>query len=326
MAVNSSTFNWDTYYTSTWYNILGEQPTDNFFDTNALFVMMREKGNLKKESGGTEFHINLEYGENSTVTSIGRGGTVSLADTDVITKAIYNWKYIVGNVTRYYTDERENKGEHKIIDIAASKMGNLKRSIQKYCNTAQFGDGTGNGGLDPLGLSAIIAEDPTASSTTVGGIQQATYSWWRNQYYDAGGRAVETYLLTDMRDRFNDCCYNGEYPDVIISDQASSEKYEDETMEQKQIVNKTLGDAGFLQLAYKGIPLIWDRQCTVNSMYFINTDYLYWVTNEDSEFDLTPWKMIPNSLDKVAQAVLMGNFATSNRRMLGVLFDIGEAS
>ena len=29
---------------------------------------------------------------------------------------------------------------------------------------------------------------------------------------------------------------------------------------------------------------------------------------------------------KVAQAVLMGNFATSNRRMLGVLFDIGEAS
>jgi hypothetical protein len=90
MAPNSSTFDWDTYYTSTWYNIVGKEPTDNFFDTYALFLLMREKGNLKTESGGTEFHIDLEYEENSTVTSIGRGGTVSLADTDPITKAIYN--------------------------------------------------------------------------------------------------------------------------------------------------------------------------------------------------------------------------------------------
>jgi hypothetical protein len=326
MPPSSSTFNWDYYYTSTWYNMLGDSPTDNFFDTYALFVLMREKGNLKKESGGTQFHIPIEYGENTTVTSIGRGGTVSLAHTDVVTSAIYNWKYIVGNVTRYYTDERENKGEHKIIDIAASCMGNLKRSMQKYTNNAQFGDGTGNGGLDPLGLDVICAEDPTAVSSSCGGIPQGTYSWWRNQTTDASARAVETYLLTDMRDTFNDCTYNGEYPDVIISDQASCEKYEDETMEQKQIVNKTLGDAGFQMLSYKGIPMLWDRQCKTNSMYFLNTDYIYWVTNEDSEFDLTPWKTIPNNLDKVAQAVLMGNFATSNRRMNGVLFDIGEAS
>ena len=326
MAVLQSTYDWDTYYTATWHNIIGEDPTDNFFDTNALFVLMREKGNLKKENGGSEFHIDLEYGENETVTSIGRGGEVSLADTDVITKAIYNWKYVVGNVTRYFTDEQENAGKYKIIDIASSKMGNLKKSMQKYTNTKMFSDGTGNGGLDPLGLAAIIAEDPTASSTTVGGIDQATYSWWRNQYKDMSGEAVEVYLVNRMRDIFNDCCYNGEYPDVILSDQLSAEYYEDETMEQKQIVNKTLGDAGFLQLEYKGIPLIWDRQCTARSMYFINTDYLYWVSNEASEFHLTSWKEIPNKLDKVAQAVLMGNFATSNRRMLGVLFDIGEAS
>ena len=85
-------------------------------------------------------------------------------------------------------------------------------------------------------------------------------------------------------------------------------------------------NASFEQFNYKGIPLIWDRQCKDNSMYFINTDYLYWVTNEDSEFDLTSWKEAPNNLEKVAQAVLMGNMATSNRRMNGVLFDIGEAS
>jgi hypothetical protein len=81
-----------------------------------------------------------------------------------------------------------------------------------------------------------------------------------------------------------------------------------------------------MQMQYKGIPWIWDRACTAKSCYFINTDYTYWVTNETSEFDLTEWKAIPNKLDRVAQAVLMGNFATSNRRMNGVIFDVTEAT
>ena len=321
MAVQSSTYEWDTYYTSTWYNILGKEPTDNIFDSNALLVLLTKKG-VKRQSGGTEVHIDLEYDTNDTVESIGRGGEISLADTDPITKAIYKWKYVVGNVTRYYTDERENKGKYQIINMAETKMGNLKRSINAKMNGYLFGDGTGNGGLDPLGLKAIIAEDPTASSTTCGGIDQSAYSWWRNQYDSMTGEAVEVYLLTNMMKMFNNCTYNGEYPNYIVTDQNSVQAYEEETGEKYQIVNKTLGDAGFQTLQYKGIPLTWDRDCEDYSMYFCNTDYMYLISNSDSEFDLTNWKEIPNKLDRVAQAVHMGNIVTSNRRMQGVLFEI----
>jgi len=326
MALPSSTYEWDTYYTSTWYNIVGKDPIDNIFDTNALLVLMTKKGKVKRQSGGSEIHINLEYGENDTVTSIGRGGEVSLDDTDPLTKAIYSWKYIVGNVTRYYTDEQENKGKSQIVDMAATKMGNLKRSMNKYLNIALFGDGTGNGGLDPLGLDAIIPEDPTASSTTCGGINQAIETWWQSQYYDAGGRAVETYLLTDMRDMLDNCIRNDESPDIIVTDQTCLHYYEDETNEKYVIVNKILGDAGFQHLQYKGLPIIWDRECKARSMYFVNTDYLYIVSNMDSEAKLTEWKSIPNKLDRVAQAVSGLNIVTSQRRVQGVLFDIGEAS
>lgn len=318
------TIDYDTYYTSTWAKMLGETPVDNIFDKNPLLAMMQSKGNIERYDGGFDGKCALEYGENDTVTSIGKGGTISLDDTDHLTTAIYNWKYVVGNVTRYFTEEKENAGKPRMINIVSSKLGNLKRSMETFLENALFGDGTGNGGLDPLGMDAIIREDPTASYTTVGGIDQQTYTWWRNQFQTGASRAVELYLLKDMRKVFNACCYNDEYPDYITSDLASMEKYEDETMEQKYIVNKTLGDAGFQHISYKGIPMTWSRKCKVNSMYFTNTDYLKIMSNMDSEFEMTDWKWATNNLDKVAQSVWGGNFYTSNRRMHGVYFNIGE--
>jgi hypothetical protein len=198
--------------------------------------------------------------------------------------------------------------------------------MQRYLEITLYGDGTGNGGLDPLGLDAICREDPTASYSTVGGINQSTYDWWQNQYTDGSARSTELYMLTDMTATFNACCWNDEYPDYITTDLGSMENYEAETMEQKYIVNKTLGDAGFQHISWKGIPMTWSRKCKANSMYFINTDYLKMMSNLDSEFEMTEWKWAPNNLDKVAQSVWGGNIYTSNRRMHGVYFDIGEAS
>jgi hypothetical protein len=111
---------------------------------------------------------------------------------------------------------------------------------------------------------------------------------------------------------------------MIVTDQTSYELYEDETLEQKQIVNKTTGDAMFSDpmLTFKGVPIVWSGQCTAGYMYFMNSMFIGLNVDPDINMTMTEWKVIPNQLDRVAQIVWKGNLIASRRASLGVLTGI----
>lgn len=127
-----------------------------------------------------------------------------------------------------------------------------------------------------------------------------------------------------MRNLFNNCSLGqaSDIPDCMVTDQTSYELYEDEVMEQKQIVNKDLADAMFDSVTFKGKPVVWSGQCTSGYMYFINWKYLGLNVDPDINMTMTEWKSIPNQLDRVAQIVWKGNTISSRRASLGVLITI----
>ena len=97
-------------------------------------------------------------------------------------------------------------------------------------------------------------------------------------------------------------------------------------MEQKQIVNKKLGDAGFTNIEYKGIPMIWSPNAVSDAMYFLNTKYLYFIYDPIMNFDMTEWKVIPDQVnDRAAQVILACMFIVTRRLCQGVLYDIDTA-
>jgi hypothetical protein len=115
-------------------------------------------------------------------------------------------------------------------------------------------------------------------------------------------------------------------PDIILSGQTPYEYYEDETMEQKQIVNKKLGDAGFTNIEFKGIPMVWSPQCSNARMYFLNTKYLYFTYDPIMNFNMTEWKVIPDQVnDKAAQVILACCFIVTRRLCQGVYHTIDTA-
>jgi hypothetical protein len=318
MALPSRTETLDDLYTSTWNN-RKKDVVDQLFKATPVYDYMRKQGAIKFDgTGGRYLEIPLSYAKNDTVTSLSKGDTISINDTAFLTTAQYEWKFVAGSIVRYYTDDAKNKSKSAHFKLIDAKLDNLKRSLVDKFETYMFGDGTGNGGKDPEGLLSLV--DPTPATGTVGNINAATYSWWRNQQA-AGSGAASIYLLTDMRTMFNNCSKGQatETPNYIVTTQTMYELYEDEVVEQKQIVNKTSGDPEFDSVYFKGVPLMWSSQCTSGYMYFLNTDYISMIVDPDIFFTPTEWKSIPNQLDRVMQIVCKCNIVTSRRASLGVL-------
>ena len=131
-----------------------------------------------------------------------------------------------------------------------------------------------------------------------------------------------------MRTMLNNTSNNirNDRPNIILSGQTPYEFYEDLVVEQKRIVNKKLGDAGFENIEFKGVPMIWSPTVAATRMYFLNTKFLKFKFDPSMNFDMTEWKAIPDQVnDRAAQIILAGNLMTGRRRVHGVLFAIDTA-
>ena len=307
----------DSLYTSTW-QLMRKEAVDNIFQATPFWFWITTKDRRRTESGGRWIGIPVEYGKNETVTSLSKGDSVSTQDTDPMTTAQYEWKYVAGTIVRYYTDDQQNKGKAQIMSMAKAKFKNLENSIIDKMEGDLFGTGTGK---NVNGLGNIVTDNGQGS---LGGIDGDTHEWWRNKFYDMTGEDVTTNLLIRMRTLFNNASKGNDTPDILVTDQSSYELYEDEVMEQKQIVNKELGDAMFENVLFKGRPLIWSPSCTTGKMFFLNTRYLEWVADESVNFEMTDWKPAQNNLDRVAQVVVAGNLTCSARLRQGVLLGIDQ--
>lgn len=297
--------------------------TDQIFEATPFYAYLKQKGAMKFDgTGGRYLEVPLSYAKNDTVTSLSKGDTISINDTAFLTVAQYEWKFVAGSIVRYYTDDAKNKSKQAVFKLIDSKLDNLKRSLIDKMEGYFFGDGTGNSSKDPEGLGNLVDATPD-TARTVGNIAQTTYTWWKNKTKTATGSA-SIYLITDMRTLFNNCSRGQkvETPNLIVTDQTSYELYEDEVVEQKQIVNKISGDPEFTTVTFRGVPLVWSGQCTAGYMYFLNTNYIGLVSDPDIWFAATEWKPIPNQLDRVMQVVLKTNLTATRRAGLGVLITI----
>jgi hypothetical protein len=319
MANPTLTKTWDDLHTSTWER-KGQDLVDIAFNKNPTLFMLQKRGRIVNRAGGTDITIPLEYGENATVTSIGRGSKISIVDNEKFHTAVYPWKWIACSIVSYMTDVQKNKGEAAIFNQVEANLKNARKSIEKSMNTMLMGDGSGNSNLDIDGFKKYVPT--TYNSGSIGGIDTATNPKWETQYTSMSGLDHTVYLIDYMRTMFNNCSDDngGDSPNHIITTQGIYEWYEDEVSEIHQLVNKNeLADAGFKTLEYKGCPMTWTSVQTAGYMHFLNLDYFELSNDPSKWFEMTEWKNAQDSLDRVCQIVAQGNLTCSNRRRQGLI-------
>ena len=323
MAYPTLTENLDNLYTTTWEKRKGVAH-DNIFTATPFWFWMKEKCKFRTEEGGRFIMEPLEYAKNDSVSWIGKGGTVSLNDYEFLTESKWDWRYIVASMVRFGVDDQQNRGKAAIMKLMTRKMDNTDNSLVDTLETATFG---AQSGLSVEGLQNLVPDSPS-SSEDAGAVDPSTYSWFRNQSHDLTGYSFSVHGVAEMRTMLNECSNNRsqDRPDIIVCGQIPYEYYEDETMEQKQIINKKLGDAGFQNIEYKGIPLIWSPECSDERMYFLNTNFIYLVYDPMLNFDMTAWKDIPDQVnDRAAQIIFACAFIVTRKLCQGVIHTIDTA-
>jgi len=317
MPVPSWTQVVDNMFTSTWSYRKPQAEQQAFLKTPIAF-WLKEKDRVESISGHTRIEVPVEYGTNDTVRWITKGTQVPINDNELLTMTYEEWKYVSVTIVRYGVDDQKNRGKAALINYAERKVKAAERALWEAFEAAFWSDGTASN--SPNGLANLISITPTVG--IVHGLNRATYPWWQNLHKAATGAAA-VYLVSDMRTLLNNCLRyaKAEVNDYfIVTDQTSYELYEDEVTEQKAIVNKTLGDAGFESVQFKGRPVTWAPSAIAGQMRFINTNYIKLVVDKEYFMDMTEWKPIPDQVnDRVAQILCTLNMVCGRPIVNGVL-------
>lgn len=324
MAPQNLTEALDNLYTTTWANMKSEV-ADNIFDATPFWFWMKDNNRLTTTEGGKYLMEPLRYAKSDRVAFIGRGGTVSLNDSEFLTEARYDWRYLVDSVVRFNTDDQQNRGKNQIINLMQSKLDNSHDSLIDKIETVLF-DTVTTDSLQFLGLQDLVDETPATGS--VGDIDPAVYTWWQNQATNMTGESFGVYGVARMRTMMNNCMNNlkSDKPDILAMGQVPYEYYEDSQYEKMVVNNTKLAEAGFDSQTFKKVPMVWSPSCADTRMYFLNTNFLNFTYDPAMFFDMTEWKPIPDQVnDRVAQIITAGQMKMSRRRCQGVIYNIDTA-
>lgn len=297
---------------------------DNLIQRQALAFQIADFGLVTEDEGGTSINQPLLFQENDTVKSFAGYDLLDLTPQEGITQAQYPWKYLAGSVTISDQEKFENQGAGRIINLMEAKMTQLETSARLEFGRQLYGDGTGNAGKDITGL-ALAVEDGAAFST-YGGIDSSLTenAFWRNQHRAFTGTSFETpdgastEGLRIMRQMFLDTLRGGSKTSLILTTHDLFESYEAVIEGDKLRTTDTrMGDAGFINLAFKGVPVVPDDDMDATDMLFLNARNLKFVFGRGGRFRTTDFRRAQNQAATFAFLFIFGNLVTIRRDTQG---------
>lgn len=305
--------NYDTILSTTLANHMPKL-VDNIFSARPFVYFLKQAGQIRTISGGSKIVLPLLYAQNGTAASYSAYDSITTTAQTGITAAEYNWKQYAATISISGIEEAQNNSEEQIINLLEAKTFQAEESItEKFDEMFITSDGTGNSSKDWLGLAKLVKD---SSSTNIGGINQATDTWWAPGYKNT---TAEVLGLAKMRTAYNTVSVGNDQPNVVLTTRTLFEKYEDLLQPQERFMDSKTADGGFQNLLFKGAPIVYDNYVTAGDMFFLNTKYIRLVGHSDTWFKPTPF-VRPNNQDaRYAQILCYGELTISNRARQGVL-------
>lgn len=296
--------------------------TDNVSANNALLRRLKAKGGIKKIDGGYEIVRALDYAENGTYQRFAGFDTLNVGASDVLSAAKYDWTQAAIHVTASGQQLRMNSGGNRIVDLAKARLKNAIRTAANYQSIDLYSSGALTNQMG--GLNHIVTNDGTG---TVGGIVAGTYTFWKNQFYEApSSNAVsKSNIKGYMNTLWLRCVRGTDKPDLIVSSHDFYAMYWESLQDLQRFASADKAEAGFQSLKYNTADVIFDSNSnfttTAEKMFFLNTDYLEMVVHEDANWTQMDEKMSVNQDAVVIPLLWMGNLTCSNRALQGVFID-----
>lgn len=321
MPTPSSTFT--QLVTTTLRGVVKKEIADNVSQNNALYRHLKKRGNIVMK-GGYEIQTPIEYADNSGFSRITGYGAFNVAASDVFTSAKYNTVEYVVPIVSSGQELRANRGKEQMFDLVKAKKKNAVNTASNQMNIDLYSDGSSANQMG--GLAHIIQ---SAGTGTVGGINAGTWSFWQNKVREASGTNTisKTTIRGEMNNLYMQLTRGGDKPDVIVASQDFYNMYWESLTElQRYTSADDEATAGFMSLKFNGgTNVIFDSNTnfgtTAETMYFLNTKYLYLVEMEGAQWEADKERVSYNQDATLVPLIWEGQLVCSNRALQGKLID-----
>ena len=310
---------------ASWNALVNDKPEDNIFADYWLLNSLKQGEGFLPVAGGDVITASLEYALNGTVAFYSDTETISTTRSDVFDRAEYSWKEAAGTILQSDLEDAINQGSAKKFDLMDAKLKNLRSTLDDTLNASMFSDGTGSTGKEIGGFQLLISVTPTTG--TVGTINAATFSFWRNQQ-TSGAQSASAFdnLRATMRTVYNLSSNGmaGKHPTNAVTTRAAFEGFEGLLLVNERFTDKSSADGGFKNevLKYKGAKLSYDGDCLTGACYFYNPAFVKLAYLKGHWYKMNGPIRPANQTVDIYQVSARCNLIATNRRMLGVVSGI----
>lgn len=293
---------------------------NNTEENNALLAYLRKAGNVDPFSGGRTIYEEIDFDGNSTYQSYSGFEQLDVSASEVFSAYEFTIKQAAASFAISGLMQLQTSGKEGLIDLVKSKLTQTERTFMNGHSADVYSDGTGSGGKQLTGLQSHLSDDPTTG--TIGGINRATYTWARHNYYrgvtDGGAAVSAANIVTYMNRLFADCCRGSDKPSLIVADDTYFNFYEDAVQSIQRISSDKEGGFGFPTVYYKGIPVVLDGGYNGSApsahMYFIDTSAIKYRPHKDRNIvPLDPGRKVSTNQDAFVMTIAWAGNLTGMR-------------
>ncbi len=279
---------------------------DNVTKNNVLLAKLNMGGRIKTVSGGSKIYQELSFAENGNVGWYSGYDLLPVAAQDVISAAEFSFKQAACPVVISGLEQLQNSGKEQMIDLLESRIEVSESSMANLCAEGVYSDGTGSGGKEITGLDAAVSTTPTTG--TYGGINRATFTFWRNQYDATTATSANIQAL--MNTMWASLVRGADRPDLIVMDSLLWAIYLASLQAQQRFMGTEVGKLGFPSIKYMDADVVLDGGiggfAAASTAYFLNSKYIHYrphakrnmvplspnrryATNQDAEVQILAW-------------------------------------
>lgn len=291
---------------------------DNVSNNNALLTRLKQKGQIKTLTGGRTIVKPLMYAENGNFQYYNGYEVLDISPTDMLTSAEFDWKQASSNVTINGLEQRQNSGSDAFLDLLEARITNTMNTMANQISVGLYSDGTGSGGKQIGGLQLLVADSPTTG--TVGGINRANYSFWRNKAV-TGTTITSSNVQSKYNEVYNQLVRGADKVDLIIGDNNHFGSFEESLQANQRFTTSNMAELGFMSYKYKGADVVLENGSSfpTDHTYFLNTNYIGLEVHRDANMTPMDNKSSVNQDAMVIPVLFMGNMTLSNASLQGVL-------
>jgi hypothetical protein len=295
---------------------------DNVTKNNALLAKMQTRGRSRSFSGGRLIYEELSFAENGNAGYYSGYDLLPVAAQDVISAAQFDIKQAACPVTISGLEQLQNAGPEEMISLITSRLDVAESTMQNLICGGMYSDGTGFGGKQIVGLNAAV---PLANGTGVyGGIDRATWTFWRNQIKNASGI---TTIQADMNELWSTLVRGMDRPDLIVMDATVWKAYLATLQANQRFTDSGSASLGFPTIKFMDCDVVLDGGiggfCPAGTAFFLNTKYLHYRPHSARNFvSLNPNKRYAINQDAEVQILAWAGALTCSGAQFQGRYDV----